>query len=261
MSMYWVYDLPNIVFALGCILFFVVLAVSGLVIFRRFIFSRVIPQAHNDVVSYFMAGMNAIYGITLGLIAVGAWENFSDVDTNVSREAAAVAALYQDIRMVPAPLGDTLRGELREYVRYTIQEAWPQQQRGILPRGGTERLTRFQTTLQRFEPQTKNQEIMLAEAYHQFNQIIELRRVRLQSVTTGLPAAVWYVIFFGAILNIVITWFFVTDRFRVHLLMTALFAGLLGSLIFLVAAMDNPFRGAVSVGSDAFEIVHEKMRE
>jgi Protein of unknown function (DUF4239) len=260
MNMYWVYDLPNWQFAFLCILFFVGFALLGLFFLRKFIQKTIIQQAHNDVVSFFMAGMNAIYGITLGLIAVGAWENFTEIDGNVSKEAAAIAAFYQDTQVMPTLIGDSLRAQIKEYVRYNIEDAWPVQRTGILPRGGTKRLTAVQKTLSKYEPTSKNQEINLAEAYKQYNNIIELRRVRLQNVTIGLPAAIWYVILFGGMLNIVITWFFITDKFRVHVLMTALFAALLGSLVFLVAAMDNPFRGEFSVTAEAFEIILENMK-
>jgi Protein of unknown function (DUF4239) len=260
MNFYWVYDMPNWQFALLCITFFVVIAVSGLILLRKFIISRFIPQSHNDIVSFFMAGLNAIYGITLGLIAVGAWENFTEIDANVSNEASAISAVYQDTHNITGSLGDSMRAQIKEYTRYTIEDAWPQQRQGLLPHGGSQRLSIFQTTLSQYEPKTKNQEIVLAEIYQQFNKIIELRRIRLQNVTSGLPSAIWYVIFFGAFLNIIITWFFITDKFRVHVLMTVLFAALLGSLVFLVAAMDNPFRGEFSVGSDAFEIVMENMK-
>jgi Protein of unknown function (DUF4239) len=260
MDFYWVYDLPTWQFALLSVIFFVAFAIAGLLIFRKFIFSRIIPQSHNDIVSYFMAGLNAVYGITLGLIAVGAWENFSAVDDAVTREAAALSSLYQDLHLVQTPLGDTLRSQLREYTTYTIKDAWPQQQKGKIPSGGTERLTRFQENLAKVDLKTKTEEIIFAETYAEFNRLIEYRRIRLQNITTALPAAVWYVIFFGAFLNIIITWFFVSDKFHVHLLMMALFAALLGSLVFLVAAMDNPFRGELSVGADAFELILSKMK-
>jgi Protein of unknown function (DUF4239) len=260
MDFYWVYDLPTWQFALLCVVFFVAFAISGLLIFRKFIFSRIIPQSHNDIVSYFMAGLNAVYGITLGLIAVGAWENFTAVDDAVTQEAAALSSLYQDLHLVNGPLGDTLRSQLREYATYTINDAWPQQQKGKIPSGGTERLTKFQENLAKIELTNKNQEITFAATYNEFNRLIEFRRIRLQNITTSLPASVWYVIFFGAFLNIIITWFFVSDKFHVHLLMMALFAALLGSLVFLVAAMDNPFRGQLSVGADAFELVLSKMK-
>ena len=103
MNIYWIYDIPNGLFAILCISFFTIIAVSGLFAFKGFIFTRIIPQAENDLVSFFMAGVNAIYGITLGLIAVGAWENFNGVDSNVSQEAACIGTLYQDVKSIPAP--------------------------------------------------------------------------------------------------------------------------------------------------------------
>ena len=44
-----------------------------------------------------------------------------------------------------------------------------------------------------------------------------------------------------------------------HFWMTVMFSGLLGLMIFLLAAMDNPFRGQISVGPEAFEMVYEQL--
>lgn len=260
MNFYWVYDLPNWQFATYCICFFIFLALFGLFLLKKIIQKSVIPQAHNDVVSFFMAGLNAIYGITLGLIAVGAWENYTNVNEKVSNEAATLAALYENVHSMPSPLSDTLQAELKDYTLYTIKDAWAQQQKGIIPKGGTERLRRFEKYILSFKPNTDGESVLFEEAYSNFSELIKMRRLRINSVNAGLPAPIWYTIFFGAFLNIVITWFFITDRFRVHVLMTSLFAALLGSLIFLIAAMDNPFRGEFSVSSDAFKIVYEKMK-
>ncbi len=259
MSFYWIYDISNGWFIVLCTGFFVFMAVAGLFVLRRFITKTVIPQAHNDVVSYFMAGMNAIYGITLGLLAVGAWEKFAEVQRDVQTEASILSALYQDVKMVPSPLGDTLKAQLKEYCRFTVYDAWPQQQQGKHPSGGTARLTKFQNSLVSFDPQTKGLEIVLDKSFDQINQLIIARSLRLQGVDAGLPPAIWYIIIFGGFLNLVINWFFVTDRFRVHILMNVLFAALLGSLIALVAAMDHPFRGEFSVSKAAFENVYEHM--
>ena len=260
MNFYWVYDIPNWEFALLTVGTFIIVAIGGLFAFRRVVQRNEIPQSHNDIVSFYMAGLTAIYGITLGLIAIGAWQNLSDVDANVSKEASTIAAVLQDIKFIPEPYGDSLKAQLKEYTRYTIEDSWPQQRQGIVPHGGTSRLSLFQTALSKYEPKTKNQEIVLAEIYKQFNIIIELRRIRLINVTNGLPSTIWGVIIFGSLINIIITWFFITDKFSTHLVMTALYAALLGSLVFLVGAMDNPFRGEFSIGPDAFESVYQNMK-
>ena len=46
-----------------------------------------------------------------------------------------------------------------------------------------------------------------------------------------------------------------------HFWMTIMFSGLLGLLIFLLAAMDNPFRGEISVGPEAFELVYKQLMQ
>ena len=44
-----------------------------------------------------------------------------------------------------------------------------------------------------------------------------------------------------------------------HRLMTILTSVLLGLMIFLLAAMDHPFRGQISVGPEPFEMVYQQL--
>jgi Protein of unknown function (DUF4239) len=117
----------------------------------------------------------------------------------------------------------------------------------------------FRHHLGSFEPSTECQKTLHAEAYREFNRIVELRRTRLKSVVAGLPVALWYVLLVGAFVNIAMTWFFHMRSQRMHFWMTVMFSGLLGLLIFLLAAMDHPFRGEISVGPEAFEMVYEQL--
>jgi hypothetical protein len=54
------------------------------------------------------------------------------------------------------------------------------------------------------------------------------------------------------------TWFFDMKSQSMHLWMTVMLASLLGLLIYLLGALDNPFRGEISVGSEPFEIMYLK---
>jgi hypothetical protein len=71
---------------------------------------------------------------------------------------------------------------------------------------------------------------------------------------------VWYVLLVGAAASIALTFLFVLPDARGHLVLTTVLAGFLGLLIFLVAAMDRPYRGEISVGPEAFEAVRQQMR-
>ena len=78
-------------------------------------------------------------------------------------------------------------------------------------------------------------------------------------MTAGLPVSLWVVVLVGAFLNIAVTWFFHMRSESMHFWMTAIFSALLSLLIFLLAAMDQPFRGEISVGPEAFEAVYEQL--
>ena len=52
---------------------------------------------------------------------------------------------------------------------------------------------------------------------------------------------------------------FRVENVRRNVFWTGLYSGLIGLLIFFVAALDNPDRGAFSAGRDAFELVLERM--
>jgi hypothetical protein len=47
-----------------------------------------------------------------------------------------------------------------------------------------------------------------------------------------------------------VTWFLHTKTFIMHDWMTVLFLGLLALLIFLIAVLDNPYRGKISVSPE-----------
>jgi hypothetical protein len=92
----------------------------------------------------------------------------------------------------------------------------------------------------------------------QFNHFVELRRSRLANVTTGIPAVLWWVVVVGAVLNIVLIWL-LDMEVHVHVLLSGVLSVFLGVVIFLIAAMDNPFRGDVSVGPDSFQLVYDSL--
>ena len=99
------------------------------------------------------------------------------------------------------------------------------------------------------------------EALRQYNRLSELRRLRVLSTTSGLPGTIWYVLIFGAAASIILTSLFSVDSVRRHLFLTGLYSALIGLLIFLIAALDNPYRGEFSVGPDAFELVLDRINK
>lgn len=260
-SWYWLYDIPQWRLSLLFIGVFVGFYWIGSILVRPILRQFVKYTAgSNDIVGYVLSCFCVFYGLLLGLIAVTAYQNFSAAEANVTHEAAALAALYEDVGQYPAPWGQNLRWALRDYTRYVIKYAWPLQRRGIVPVEGSVRAQAFEEQLLAFQPETPAEEILHAEALRQFNSFLEARRMRLFAVTSSIPVVMWYVVILGALITIAMVWLF-DMKFVTHLLLGGLLSAYLGTMIFLIAAMDNPFRGEVSIAPEVFETLYAHMVE
>jgi hypothetical protein len=259
MTMYWIYDIPVWAFWLLTVGTTCAVGVGGMLATRGWVSRFHRQHPHNEVVSYFLTEVGVLYGIMLGLIAVGTWQNYADTESKVTMESASLAALYRDVSNYADPARTSLQNGLREYTRYVIDQAWPLQREGVIPSGGSDRLTTFFAKLAQFEPATEGQRDLHREALSEFNRLSELRRLRLLSVNTGLPRTLWVLIVVGACINLAVTWFFEFKRLAVHFWMTFLMSLLLGLMIHLLADMDNPYRGGYSVSSESFQLDYDQL--
>jgi hypothetical protein len=260
MSFYWIYDLPNWLLCILIVATVVGLALVGLFISRPIV-KRIVdgkPQ-HNDLVSYFLGAIGVFYGLALGLIAVATWENYTEVDAIVTAEAAALTSLYRDFDGYPQPLRGSLENTLREYTRTVIEKEWPAHKQGIALEDGDLILDRLENEVMNFEPTREREKIVHAEVLRSLDTVLDQRRLRLQAVSTGLPAALWAVVLIGAVLNGLLTYLFWIENLKLHAAAVAILACFIALLIFLTAAMDNPFRGEFSVNSDVFKTILEKV--
>jgi hypothetical protein len=259
MKMYWVYDLPNWLFELLTISLFVGFSVGGLLASRRMIRRVHLQRSYNDIVGFYLAGITVLYGVTLGLLAIGAWTTYTDTDAKVAREAASLASLYRTVGSLEEPLRSVLQQDLREYTRSVIEVGWPEQRQGIVPIENRDSLDKFRRDFRKFEPTTETEYVLEQDISVEFDALEMSRSIRLDSVTDELPSPLWSLILFGAAISIVSTWFFHMESMKMHIWMTVLFSGLIGLMVFMVAALDNPYRGKISVSPEPLVRVYDQM--
>jgi hypothetical protein len=254
---YWIYNYPSLYIAALFVLVFVAATGLAIVFFRRFFHPWVHRERRtNDMVGFAFSGFSVLYGILVGLLAVAAYQNFSAVDDIVTNESSSLEALYRDLRAYPQPIRSRLQDELRDYTRNVIDQSWPEQKKGILPTDESHRVSEFIAGLMAFKPSDKGEEIIHTETLRQLNNFVQLRRIRLANVSRAIPAVLWWVVIFGALINILLI-AMLDMELHVHLILGSTLSAFLGLVIFLIAAMDNPFRGEVSLGPEAFQAVYE----
>ena len=255
--MYWIYDYPGWVIGLLFCATLVAFTWIGIFLTRATVHSWLHREKRaNEMVGLALSSYFVLFGLLLGLLAVATYQNYSNVDDIVTNEASSLAALYREISSLPEPSRGQLQQRLREYTRYTIEEGWAQQRKGIVPKGEVVRSGLLIRSLLDFEPSNQREEIIYADALRQSVHRNELSRARLSNVTTGLPAVLWWVVAVGVAINVVLIWF-QDMEVHVHLILGTALASILGLVIFLIAELDNPFRGAISIGPDAIARVYE----
>jgi Protein of unknown function (DUF4239) len=256
MNLYWLYDLPNWLFFVLTTSLFISFSLLGAFLFSsKFERKLNLNTEHNSIVSIFLGLSGVFYGITLGLIAVGTFENFNSTEDKVNNESSSLSALYRDVSFFEKNEKETLKVILKEYTKTVINQDWVLQKQGKIPNESTKVMDKFQEAFSNYIPETKKDEIIYSKSLAQYNEFIEKRTLRLNAITASLPSTIWLVLFLGALVNIVLTWLLVIKNRKLDILINILSGLLLGSLIFLIAAMDNPFRGEYCVSADSFQLL------
>jgi hypothetical protein len=256
----WVFDVPLWIAGPSIIVLLVGLSLVGLVAIR----SRALPRMRITAEDSHFAGplvhsIMVFYGLVLALVAVNVFETYSESSRIVSSEATAIAALYRDASCYPEPTRSLLQSGLSDYVSDVIHEAWPLQRTGRIPSGGVAKMDTVQARLSAFEPATEGQKALHAEAWRAYNHVIETRRARLDQVKTGLPGVMWLVVLLGAAISLTGTSFFHVEDIRLHATLVSLLATFIAAVIFLVLAMDHPFRGDLGVSPEPYQLIYDHL--
>jgi hypothetical protein len=258
----WIYEIPPLQAALIIMVFVEAVSLVGLIWVRRFVVHRIhYSEGVNDAISGTVQAIGVFYGITVGLIAVGVWNTNSNASDLVSKEASSIGALFRDVSSYPAPLRDELRGKLREYSVFIVEQAWPAQKKGqgqVLD-GGRRIMDDFQNKLYAFEPSTPGQAALHSETLRAYNTLIEYRRLRIDAVGSGLSGVMWAVIWVGAVISIGVAYFYKIEDPWLHAILIALMGGFLAIVLFMIVVNDKPFYGYGGVSSDPYKLILERL--
>jgi hypothetical protein len=254
------FELPLWITGPGIVMVLCLFAVVGLVLVRRRVLPRLrVEGADSEFTGAMLQSVMVFYGLAVALIAVTVFQTYSDTSKIVTAEATALNALYRDVTSYPEPIRADLQKLLTDYTDQVINGAWPLIRRGKIPTAGLEYMSRLQLMLDKFEPATEGQKILHAETLRAYNQLIQSRRMRLDAVGTGLPSVMWVVIVIGAFISLSASFFFKVEDVRLHIIEVLLLAVFIGLVIFMILALDRPFRGDLGIRPDPYQLVYDQL--
>jgi hypothetical protein len=256
---YWIYDAPVWLMSTGFVVTFVALNSVGVFFIRPRIRPLVAELSdENNLIGNVLSLYSVMFGLLMGTLAVVTYQNLSSAQELVDDEATAIAALYRDAQSYPEPARTVLTSSIKTYTVYVIEEAWPLQRQGIVPRGGVALADNIQKPLFRFEPKTAGQEAMHQETLRQYNSFIVARRARLGAVNNSIPSVLWWTMASGCLVLMMLMWLF-DSTLKALLVLSGIAAFALGSVTGLIALMDHPFRGEVSVSAKSYQLIVDSL--
>jgi len=229
-------------------------------IVRRHLMPRLHMRPHEaEYPSTVIASVMVFYGLIAALVAITVWERHTLVGERAAGEATAIAMLWRDVGGYPPLEREALRSALRAYTEYVIDEAWPEYRKGRIPSEGVDKLDNFQATLFTFEPASESQRALHANALRVYDQLVQMRRLRLDAVGTGLPGVLWFLVICGALISLVVALFFPVEDGRYQGILVVSLSCLMALVILVILALDQPFRGDLGISPESFRLVHDHL--
>lgn len=238
----------------------VVLAHAGLVLVRRSV-SLERLRSHQEVAGFIFGVVGVIYSVLLAFLVIVVWEQYEEARTNVAEESNKLVDLALLARGLPEPLRTRALDGLAGYGDLVIREEWPGLARGEhSPRvqGATYDLWRLYTDA---PAEGERASALYDASLERLSELTEKRRVRVHAGDSTLPPLMWVLLVGGGLVTVAFTYLFGVENFRSQALMTGALAGVIAFVVFLIAALDNPFGGDLSVSPAPVEHAVARVRE
>ncbi|MBV8147457.1 MAG: DUF4239 domain-containing protein [Candidatus Eremiobacteraeota bacterium] len=245
----WLESLPTVTAGIVIVGGFVLIALAIGYLVARFT-SVEVRTAHNDRAGFILAVIGVIYAVLLAFVAIGVWERFQEAEARTYDEAGALATVYRDAGSYAA--ASRLRARLRSYVLSVIDDEWPRMSRGAKPRLASPSLEAVDRNIRALPVDSPRLADIQTQMLSAIDRALMDHETRLTVDSSGISRMMWVVLIVGAVVTVAFTYLFGFDRTLMQELMIGGLSFLIGLVLFLIIALDYPFRGGISVSPEAF---------
>ncbi|MEP7270655.1 MAG: DUF4239 domain-containing protein [Acidobacteriota bacterium] len=236
----------------------VIAAGLGLAITRRLVPSPAL-DSHHEVAGFIFGTVGVIYAVLLAFVVVAVWEQFEAAKTAVSEEGNHLGNIVRLAEGLKQDETARILSGAKEYARTVIEHEWPAMESGDTREVAHSSADNLWKVIRDFNPATEREQVLYAEMINQMDELGGDRRSRLHASYDDLPNLMWVLLIGGGITTVAFTYFFRVKGLTTQLLMTSALAGITVFVLFLILALDNPFRGSVSVSPEPIEFVLQRL--
>ncbi len=236
----------------GATLFIGVIAaisVAGAFIFHRYVPNEALEQ-HNEIAGFVFAVVGVVYAVLLAFFAIGVWERFEAAEMRTYDEAGRLIVVYRKADLFPQV--HTIRAEVARYTKLVSNREWSEMYAGGHDAQARVLIERIAFQVRHLRITSLAQQNVHAAMVASLDDALVDRDYRIALGTVGVNGFLWAILIAGAAATILFSYLFAYKSRWSRLAIVGLLAFTLGLVLYLIAAVDYPFRGEVRVGPEAF---------
>lgn len=210
-------------------------------------------RKNHDVAGFTFGIIGVLYSVILGFTVISVQERYNNAEETMHIEATMLGNLYRDADFFPAVNQSAIRTSLRQYTNYVIKEEW------FLPKTKNRRiraenyLHQIWNSYTSIDLTTDKIKIWYEESIKKLDKFMNARLDREFSSWEHLGSMMWSLLISGALITICFMFFFGLENVLTQMVMTALLAGYLSFILYLVFSLDHVFNGPNRIKPVALE--------
>jgi hypothetical protein len=244
-------------FALVVTLAAVAVAATMVVLIRRHVPLDVL-HGHHEVGGILFNALGIIYGILIAFLVFVVWTNYQSLKLSVATEADQLIDLARLSAGFPPQTRASIHLALRNYTDLVMDEEWAAMRDGHESPRVEKAIENLWTLYVNAQPQMVNNPLY-AESLDRLAILADARRGRLNQAAEGLHSILWIFLIGGGVIMIAFTHFFGMKSVPAQLFMTGAVAAEITFLLYLIAAIDRPFDGAMQVDTAPMRRVIQRL--
>jgi hypothetical protein len=251
------YDLPNWLFGIVICGGWVVIGLTGYVVFHR-ICRVTFAEGEKNLAIALLAVIATVNSLLLAFSAVSVWDSYDSADHSVRGEANTIGMLGRDLAVFDSVESNQARELLKAYAKSVLEVEWASM-RAIQPSRATwAAVDDMFRAVGNIKPASPREQALMPEIWARTNEIIKYRRERLYASEAQVPVTLWAAVAIGMLLTISAMYVFPCTAF--NLTAVATLSCSLGLVFFFIAAMDRPFAGTESISPEPIATALSNMK-
>ena len=225
------------------------LAVSAVVVVDR-MFPNLRDLEMDDVVRD-VVGL--VFGLLLALVIASIVTKQDDAESAAAAESTAAAQLARAMQAFPIKFQIQLEQAIGQYVHAVVEDEWPAMRTGHRSARASAALETIYGTFQHFRPAGEPDVSVYRQALVQLDEVSASRRERLDLSSQSLPGLLRFLLIFGAVSFIVLSYPAAVANRRKKMAITGAITAFICFAYLLTVVLDHPFSGEITVDNSSFK--------